>query len=147
MATRLLAPVRSWEARRAIRAARRRADAELLGTRLPSPRLAWRVDELLADKSRIDLGRSLAGAVHAADERLLPGASPFDRGAIRECRAQLLELAARLCDLDTPVTARGVLLAERLLADGTSPLYGRGGTPRLRRELASLRSGLDGTAD
>lgn len=147
MATRLLAPVRSWEARRAIRTARRRADAELLGTRLPSPRLAWRVNELLSDKNRVDLGRSLAGAVHSADERLLPGASPFDRGAIRECRAQLLELAARLCDLDRPVAARGVLLTERLLADGTGPLYGRGGTPRLRREIDRVKAELDGAAD
>ncbi len=147
MATRLLAPVRSWEARRAIRAARRRADAELLGTRLPSPRLAWRVDELLAEKNRIDLGRSLAGAVHAADERLLPSASPFDRGAIRECRAQFLELAAHLCDLDRPATARGVLLAERLLVDGNGPLYGRGGTPLLRREIDRAKAALDGAAD
>jgi len=146
MATRLLAPVRSWEARRAIRAARRRADAELLTARLPSPRLAWRVDELVSEKNRIDLGRSLAGAVHSADERLLPSASPFDRGAIRECRAQLLELAAHLCDLDRSVTARGVLLAERLLADGSGPLYGRGATERLRRELNRVKAVLDGAA-
>ena len=44
MASRLLAPVRGWEVRRALRAARRRADEEILATRLPSPRLAWRVE-------------------------------------------------------------------------------------------------------
>jgi len=67
MSFKLLAPVRGWEARRALRAARRRADAELLTTRLPSPRLAWRTEELVAEDSRLELGRSLTDVVHSAD--------------------------------------------------------------------------------
>ena len=42
---------------------------------------------------------------------------------MRECRAELLELAARLYD-SQPVTPRGVLLVERLVHDGSGPLYG-----------------------
>jgi hypothetical protein len=95
MSSRLLAPVRGWEARRALRAARRRADAELLTARLPSPRLAWRTEELVAEASRAELGRSLTDVVHSADERLLPSASPLNRGSIRELRAPLLERGAR----------------------------------------------------
>ena len=121
MTTKLLAPLRSWETRRALRAARERADAELAASRLPSPRLAWRTAELVADEHRVELARRLTDIVHAADERLLPGASPVDRGAVREAAPQLLEVAARVCDIDRPVTPRGVvLLVERLLTTGRS---------------------------
>jgi hypothetical protein len=144
MSSRLLAPVRGWEARRALRAARRRADAELLATRLPSPRLAWRTAELIAEENRIDLGRSVTDVVHAADERLLPSASPIDRAAVRAARPQLLELAARICDLSRPVAPRGVLLVDSLLVDGSGPLYGRGAPNRLRSEVARVLAALDG---
>src|SRR5947209_8438846 len=142
MSSRLLAPVRGWEARRALRAARRRADAELLSTRLPSPRLAWRTEELVDADNRIDLGCSLTDVVHSADERLLPGASPLDRGAIRTTRAELLALAARLCDLSRPVSPRGILLVERLLHDGSGPLYGGGASNQLRTELRRALAAL-----
>jgi hypothetical protein len=144
MASKLLSPVRGWEARRALRSARRDADHELLATRLPSPRLAWRTKELVAESNRIDLGRSLTDIVHGADERLLPSASPLNRVAVRACRAQLLELAALVCDLSHTVTPRGVLLVERLLTDGSSPLYGSGDSARLRRELDRTRAELVG---
>lgn len=140
----LLAPVRGWEARRALKAARREADAEILASHLPSPRLAWRVQELVDDDNRVDLGRAVTGVVHAADERLLPGASPLDRAAVRECRSELLELASRLYDLRTPVRARGVLAVEHLLEDGSGPLYGKRDPVRLRRALVEARGELDG---
>ena len=144
MSSRLLAPVRGWEARRALRAARRRADAELLSTRLPSPRLAWRTEELVAEDSRVELGRSLTDVLHSADERLLPSASPLNRASIRALRAQLLELAARLCDLPRPVAPRGILLVERLLYDGSGPLYSRSAPNRLRVEIQQALAALDG---
>jgi hypothetical protein len=140
---RVSAPLHGWEARRALRAARRSADAELLVTRLPPPRLAWRRDELVADKERLRLGRALTDVVHASDERFLPSASPVDRGAVRECRSQLLELASRLFDLDRPVMPRGVLLVERLLADTSGPLYGGAGTRLLSLELTRTRRALE----
>src|SRR5581483_10253753 len=132
MSTRLLAPMHAWSERRALRAARRSADEQLLASRLPSPRLAWRVAELTAPDHRIDLGRSLSDVVHASDERLLPSASPLDRAAVRSSRAQLLDVASRLFDADRDVTLRGVLLVERLLRDSAGPLYGRGASRRLR---------------
>lgn len=136
MASRLLAPVRTWEARRALHAERRRADDEIRATKLPSPRLAWRVAELVADDNRVALGRSLADVVHSADERLLPTAAPLNRAAVRECRAELLDLASRLCDLRTTVAARGVLLAEEL------PLYGTTTSNRLRAAITRCRDEL-----
>jgi hypothetical protein len=144
MTSRLLAPMRSWEARRALRGARRRADEELVATRLPPPRLAWRAAELVADENRISLGRSLTDVVHAADERLLPAASPVARAAVRDCRPQLLALAARLFDLSTPVSARGVLLVEQLLTNSVAPLYGRCDAGRLLAAATHILAVLDG---
>jgi hypothetical protein len=144
MSSKLLGPVRGWEARRALRAARRRADAELMSTRLPSPRLAWRTSELVGEEHRVDLARALTDIVHAADERLLPTVSPVDRAAVRVCRPQLLELASRLCDLERPVTARGVLLVEVLLADGSGPLYSRRPPDGLAGAVAEAVAELEG---
>lgn len=98
--------------------------------RIASPRLAWRIAELVADDHRIELARSLTDVVHASDERLLPAASPLDRGAVRECRSELLELASRMCDLERPVRPRGVLYVERLLERGS--LYEPTSRVRLR---------------
>ena len=144
MNTKLLAPVRSWEARRALRGARRRADDELAETRLPPPRLAWRAAELVADDHRTDLARSLTDVVHAADERLLPAASPIARAAVRACRPQLLAIAARLFEVSKPVPPRGVILVERLLTNGSGPLYGRGDPERLLVAAAGILAVLDG---
>jgi len=141
--SRLASPWRGWTAHRALQQARRHADEELLASRLPSPRLAWRTAELVSDENRLALGRSLTDAVHAADERLLTSASPLARPAVRACRPQLLELASRLCDLDRPVMPRGVLLVERLLGDGAGPLYGHGDPRRLRLGTAQARAALE----
>ena len=144
MALKLLAPVRSFEARRALKLARRRADAEILATRLPSPRLAWRTAELISEENRTDLGRSLTDVVQAADERLLPTASPLDRVAVRECRPQLLALAGRLYDQSQSVTARGMLLVDDLLVDGSGPLYGSGSPTRLAAAVEHIHQVLAG---
>jgi hypothetical protein len=138
---RFAVPLRGWEARRTLRTERRRADEELLRSRRPSPRLAWRVAELVSDEQRIDLGRQVTEIVHAADERFLPGASPVDRGAVRENRAQLLELGSRLFDTTRPVTPRGVLLVQRLLEGGA--VYGNGRAPQLRRDVEEARNALE----
>src|SRR5689334_13248066 len=144
MNAKLLAPVRSWEARRALRGARRRADEELSATKLPPPRLAWRAVELVADENRIALARSLTDVVHAADERLLPTASPIARAAVRACRPQLLAIAGRLFDVATPVSPRGVLLVEGMLTNGSGPLYGHADAERLLVAATSILVVLDG---
>lgn len=101
--------------------------------RIPSPRLAWRSAELVAADHRVALGRAIAETVHAADERRLPSATPLDRGAVRECRSELLELASRMFDLERTVRPRGILYVERLLAGGA--LYQPTSGVRLRAEL------------
>jgi hypothetical protein len=144
MGSNLLAPLRTWGARRTLRLERRQADEDILASRRPSPRLAWRTAELVAPNRRTTLGRELIAAVHAADERRLPGASPLDRSAIRVCRSELLELASRLCALERPVTPRGVILTERLLHDSSGPLYGHGDPDRLRGDARRASSALTG---
>ena len=136
MTTKLLAPLRTWEARRALRAARRarRRGARGLAAAVPASRLADRRARSPTTTARAWHAGS-TDMVHAADERLLPGASPVDRVAVRQTRPQLLDVAARVCDVERPVTLRGVVLLERLL-DGRRPLFGHG------RALAAARRSL-----
>ena len=134
--------LKSWSDHRALQAARRRADEQLLASRLPSPRLAWRIAELASPEHREGLGRALTDIVHAADERFLPSAKPLNRAAVRAARAQLLELASCLFDGDRGVSPRAVLLVERLLDDGGSPLYDSGTRRKLRVQLDEIREAL-----
>ena len=140
--------MRDWERRRALRASRRLADTELISTALAPPRLAWRTAELTAEANRRRLASSITDVVHAASERLLPGSSPIDRGAVREARAVLLELASRLYDQERRVQPRGVLLVERLLSEKRSPLFGGpGGGSELDRAAREALDALErGTA-
>jgi hypothetical protein len=108
-----------------MRAVRASADAELARRSLPPLRLAWRVEELVTTKNRLDLAHSIRSLVHDAQPKYLPSASPFNRLAVRAESDQLLAVAARLADLERPVAARGVVLVGRLLTDGSGPLYDR----------------------
>ena len=109
-----------WELGSPCAAARARADAELLAPGCRRRGLPGARDELVADEHRLDSAASLTDVVHASDERFLPGASPLDRGAVARAGPSSSSSRARLCDLDRPVTPRGVLLVERLLADTTA---------------------------
>ena len=139
----VLAPVRRLRARRELVAARRVADAELLRTALPSPRLAWRTNELCSDEHRRALAGSLVEIVKASEGRYLPGASPLNRVAAHDQMALLLQVAAVLADTARRVRPRGVLLVERLLADSKSPLYVRPATTDLRTALADAVQALE----
>jgi hypothetical protein len=97
-------------ARRTLRAARRAADIELAHRDSPPLRLAWRVEELVATKNRLDLAHSLRSLVRDAGPRYLPTASPVNRLAVRGESETLLAVAGRLADLERPVAARGVVL-------------------------------------
>jgi hypothetical protein len=113
------------KARRAMRAMRASADAELARRTLPPLRLAWRAEEVVATRNRLDLAHSVRSLVHDAEPRYLPSASPFNRLAVRPETDRLNDVAARLADLERPVAARGVVLLDRLLTDGSGPLYDR----------------------
>jgi hypothetical protein len=133
---------RALNERRRLRARRRAADEELLHTEWVSPFLAWRVNELLARKNRVELARSLRDLVASSQPRYLPGAAPVDRVAVRAEATSLLALATRLEGPD-PVAPRGVLLVDRLLVDGLSPLYCRGEDGALASCLDTARHALE----
>jgi hypothetical protein len=89
-----------------------------------TPELAARAEQVVSTRTRCGLATGLERVVAAADEPGggLAAAAPLDRSQILASRVTLLELAN---DLRSPaaVRPRGVALIERLLTDGTSPLY------------------------
>jgi hypothetical protein len=140
----VLAPVRRLRARRELVAARRVADAELLAATLPSPRFAWRTNELCSDEHRRAVAESVIQVVKASETRYLPSASPLNRVAAREQLPLLLRIAAVLADTQHRVTPRGVLLVEQLLTGSKSPLYQRLPANRLQSGLTDALNALEG---
>jgi hypothetical protein len=71
---------------------------------------------------------------------------PFNREAIGACAGPMAEVHRELA-AKAPVSARGVAMVSRLLADGTGPLYDRRVGPAqldatLRDVITALRPGL-----
>jgi hypothetical protein len=139
----VLAPIRRSRERRALAAARRAADDELVSTRLPSPRLAWRIQELLDEDRRRELAQSIVDSLHQSDARLLPGASPLNRAGARSESDLLLRIAATVADCARRVQPRGLVLVERLLSDSASPLYSPERASRLHVELQRALDALE----
>ena len=52
-------------------------------------------------------------------------------------------MAARLADLERPVAARGVVLLERLLIDGSGPLYDRDRVDEFGSTLDTILDALE----
>ena len=130
-------------ARRALRALRAAADTDLARRDRPPLRLAWRVEELVGTKNRLDLAHSVRSLVRDARPSYLPSASPFNRLVVRAESDQLLAVAARLADLERPVAARGVVLLERLLTDGSGPLYDRDRVDEFGSTLDTILGALE----
>jgi hypothetical protein len=101
----------------------------------------WRSRELTTRAKRESLRRDIEHILASLDPARLPSASPLKRPAARRNKDLFVALAARLGD-ERPVSARGVLLAQSLLRDSTSPLYADDGdsylTPTLRRVTGAL---------
>ena len=131
------------KARRALRALRAAADTDLARRDRPPLRLAWRVEELVRTKNRLDLAHSVRSLVRDARPSYLPSASPFNRLVVRAESDQLLAVAARLADLERPVAARGVVLLERLLTDGSGPLYDRDRVDEFGSALDTILDALE----
>jgi hypothetical protein len=129
--------------RRALRTARSAADAELLRREDTPLRLAWRAEELVTPKNRLELAHSLRSLVRDAGVRYLPSASPFNRLVVRAESETLLAVAERLADLRKPVAAHGVVLTERLLVDGSGPLYNRARADEFSLQLVHVLEALE----
>jgi hypothetical protein len=130
-------------ARRALRTARWAADTELALRKNTPLRLSWRVEELVSTKNRLDLAHAVRSLVRDASPRYLPTSSPVNRVAVRAETDALLAVAARLADLERPVAPRGVVLADRLLTDGSGPLYDRERVDELPPYLDSTLEALE----
>jgi hypothetical protein len=124
--------LRRFSERHRLRAA---ADAwiERRGDDRPASYYAWRIDELTSRKERRRLADSVREVLEALSPKRLPGASPLNRVALRPHGGELAAIAARLDDLERPVSASGVLAVRRLLTAPDSVLYARpqrGDAPR-----------------
>jgi hypothetical protein len=115
------AGLRAGLGRLALGRERSRADRRILAGRR-STDLAWRIDELTSDRERGSLARSLRGLLRTVESHTI-SASPVNRRAARPLADRIEALAARVSALDRPVEARGVVLVEQLLTDGSGPLY------------------------
>ena len=93
------------------------------------------------------LARTLRGIVGELDRRLLPGASPVNRAAARPCLGLIRALAARMGELERPVSPEGILLVERLLTEGWGPLYSHARAQELRATLVRCLAGLETESD
>jgi hypothetical protein len=135
--------LRRWHERRTLRVARWAADTELARRDAAPLRLAWRVEELVATKSRLDLAHSLRTLVRDARPRYLPSASPVNRIAVRAESETFLALAGRVADLGRPVAPRGIVLLQRLLTEPSGPLYDRELVDDLPLYLDTARAALE----
>lgn len=101
------------------------ADRRLLSEMRSSASLAfgWRARELTTARRRRRLARNLQHIEREVCGEALPGPLPLNKRAIRAHLALLRALRERLEDRNRPVTARGVLLVERLLRERRSPLH------------------------
>ncbi len=88
------------------------------------PELALRAAQLTARRHRAALAGSLEDVVRTADgrRRTRTARPPLAGREVRAARAALLGLALQLRD-DGEVHPAGVVLARRLITDGSGPLY------------------------
>jgi hypothetical protein len=137
----VLAALWAWVRRACLRELADRFIATGSGIHPPVEAVNARRAELTSPRERRSLARSMSEAVAAAKAR--PGMTarvPLDRTAVVAESDLLRQLARRLDDVEAPVAARGVALAELLVTDCASPLY-RGAAPgsdELHRRLTQI---------
>jgi len=136
--------VRTVRARHELAAVRRTADRLIVHNPLSrdaSDLVRWRCKELTTYAKRERLRRDIERLLRALDPARLPSASPLKRPAARGSKDLFEALATRLGD-EQPVAARGILLAQSLLHDATSPLFADDAdtllAPALRRVTGAL---------
>jgi hypothetical protein len=136
--------VRTVRARHELAAVRRTADRLIVHnpvSRDASDLVRWRCKELTTYAKRERLRRDIERLLRSLDPARLPSASPLKRPAARGSKDLFEALATRLGE-ERPVAARGILLAQSLLHDATSPLFSDDAdtllAPALRRVTGAL---------
>ena len=104
---------------------------------------AARYVDVVSVRKRRSLARSLSGVVSSLDARHLPGASPLNRPGLWLYEPELRALAARVGDLERPVSPHGLQLVQNLLVDGGSPLYDRDRIAELPDTIQRILVALD----
>jgi hypothetical protein len=141
----IAAAVRVGRARVELGRIRRTADRLILADAVGqegSEIVRWRSRELVAPGSRCALAREIEQTLRQLDPARLPSASPLRRPAVRSHGEQLRRIEDRVLDAQ-PVTARGVLLLQRLLREPGSPLYDDTSERGLSRALAVVAMELE----
>ncbi len=106
--------------------------------------LSWRSAELTSERNRKINARSLRAIARELDGSSLPSTVPLNRAGSRPYAGAIRVLSDRLDDFHRGVSARGVLLVQDLLTDGTgSPLYVTARGSELRATLERCLTALD----
>jgi hypothetical protein len=137
--------VRTAQTHHELTAVRRAADrliVEAPTSRDASELVRWRCAELTTRAERDRLTCEVERTLRMLDPARLPSASPLRRPEARANQGLLRRLAARLADAQ-PVSARGVLLAKRLLRDPASPLFSEATGHELSRALRRVLGALE----
>jgi hypothetical protein len=129
---------------------RHRLDQELAAGVDPrlSPGLELRAAQLVEERKRRQIARSLRSAVCEAESPRAPfgSAVPIRRDTTATVRSAMLGLADRL-EGPLPVCVEGVARAQALLTDGTGPLYHREAQVALADELWDIADTLAPASD
>ena len=109
-----------------------------------SPELIQVAHELVGAGTKRRLANAVDRVLRDAAEPPVPwrAAVPLNRRGIMAARDELAALAERL-RAPAPVPAHGMAFAERLLSDGSSPLYHRTASHSVQRRVQQARYLLD----
>jgi hypothetical protein len=111
-----------------------------------TPALALRAQQLTQTRTVRQSAHQLRGVVDYVDRfgsRPVVTAVVINRAAVRADREAVLGLAERLENAG-PVTPRGMVLVQRLLTKGRSPLYDPSATHRVEQAIWEIVDALDG---
>ena len=128
---------------------RRAADEWLLWGAVARPSsklLSWRAGELTSPGMRATLAHSLGRVERDTRAGAFPGV-PLNRRAIRRQIGLVRALRERLDDQSRPVSARGMLLVDRLVTVPRSPLYSRAPDAVLAEAVSEALTALDPLAE
>jgi hypothetical protein len=127
---------------------RARLDREIVSGRActPTDALALRVRQLTHQRTRQQIARQLRSVVEYVDRRdprPIITAVVIEPAAVRAGRNAILGLAHRL-EVGDPVQPRGIVLARRLLTDGSGPMFNRGSGRTVTEAIWEVVDALEG---